>query len=147
MQKVSVFPPSTLNKVKPSLEGSILDHLLFCDHSPSFDDFNIFIHWTNKFFLEMKERLLIKRDKPKIKKHQLSFIIFIWLCIFVSFYLTVHHLIVLIVLYGKLFLPWYMQDFSEKTYRYDCFTRSKQGVTSFYNTDTHFVKKHLHMFT
>ena len=47
--------PLTFNKVKPSAESSVRDHLLFCDHSPSFDDFTILTHGNNKFLLEIKE--------------------------------------------------------------------------------------------
>ena len=56
--------PLTFNKVKPSAESSARDHLLFCDHSPSFNDFIILTHGNNKFLLEIKESLLIKLIKP-----------------------------------------------------------------------------------
>ena len=61
--------PLTFKKVKPSAESSICDHLLFCNHNPSFDDFTILAQRTNKFLLEIKERLLIKRDKPILNKN------------------------------------------------------------------------------
>ena len=57
--------PLTFKIVKPSAESSIHDHFLFCNHDPSFDDFTILAQETNKFLLEIKECLLIKRDKPK----------------------------------------------------------------------------------
>ena len=56
--------PLTFKKVKPSAESSIRDHLLFCNHDPLLDDFTILAQGTNKFVLEIKENLLIKRDKP-----------------------------------------------------------------------------------
>ena len=52
--------PLTFNKVKPSAESSVRDHLLLCGHSPSFDDFTILTHGNNKFLIEIKESLLIK---------------------------------------------------------------------------------------
>ena len=61
--------PLTFKKVKPSAESSVRDHLLFCNHEPSFDDFTILAHGTNKFLLEIKESLLIKRDKPELNKN------------------------------------------------------------------------------
>ena len=61
--------PLTFKKVKPSAESSIRDHLLFCNHDPSFDDFTILVQGTNKFLLEIKESLLIKRDKPILNKN------------------------------------------------------------------------------
>ena len=42
--------PLTFRKVKPSAESSIRDHILFCNHDPSFDDFTILAQGTNKFF-------------------------------------------------------------------------------------------------
>ena len=61
--------PLTFNKVKPSAESSVRDHLLLCDHSPSFDDFTILTHGNNKFLLEIKESLLIKLIKPELNKN------------------------------------------------------------------------------
>ena len=59
----------TFNKVKPSAESSVRDHLLFCDHIPSFDDFTILTHGNNKLLLEIKESLLIKLIKPELNKN------------------------------------------------------------------------------
>ena len=61
--------PLTFEKVKPSAESLIRDHLLFYNHDPSFDDFTILAQGANKFLLEIKESLLIKRDKPIINKN------------------------------------------------------------------------------
>ena len=44
-------------------------HLLFCDHSPSFDVFTILTHGNNKLLLEIKESLLIKLIKPELNKN------------------------------------------------------------------------------
>ena len=61
--------PLTFKKVKPKVESSVRDHLMFCDHSPSFDDFTILAHGSNKFLLEIKESLLIKLNKPELNKN------------------------------------------------------------------------------
>ena len=61
--------PLTFNKVKPSAESSVRHHLLFCDHSPSFDVFTILTHGNNKLLLEIKESLLIKLIKPELNKN------------------------------------------------------------------------------
>ena len=58
--KSSGISPLTFKKVKLSAESSICDHLLFCNHDPSFDDFTILVQGTNKFLLEIKESLLIQ---------------------------------------------------------------------------------------
>ena len=61
--------PLTFKKVKPSAGSSMRDHLLFCNHDPSFDDFTILAQGSTKFLLEIKESLLIKRDKPILNKN------------------------------------------------------------------------------
>ena len=61
--------PLTFKKAKPSVESSIRDHLLFCNHDPSFEGFTILAQGTNKFLLEIKESLLIKCDKPILNKN------------------------------------------------------------------------------
>ena len=55
--------------MKRSAKSSIRDQLLFCNHGPLFDDFNILAHRTKKFLLEIKENLLIKRDKLILNKN------------------------------------------------------------------------------
>ena len=57
-----------LKKLKPSAESSIRDHFLFCNHNPSFDDVTILAQGTNTILLEIKKSLLIKCDKPILKK-------------------------------------------------------------------------------
>ena len=44
-------------------------HLLFYDHFPLLDGFIILAHGTNEFLLEIKESLLIKRNKPELNKN------------------------------------------------------------------------------
>ena len=61
--------PLTFKKVKPSAGSSIRDHLPFCNHDPSFEDFTILAQGTNKFLLEIKESLLIKHNKPVLNKN------------------------------------------------------------------------------
>ena len=54
-------------KTKPSKESAIRDHLLDCKNIPSFEEF-IILRTGNKFFLEIKVSLLIKRDRPILNK-------------------------------------------------------------------------------
>ena len=61
--------PLTFEKVKPSAKTSTRDHPLFRNHDPSFDDFNNLAQGTNTFSLEIKENLLVKRDKPMLNKN------------------------------------------------------------------------------
>ena len=56
--------PFTGKKVKPIKNSAVRDHLFHCNYSPSFNNFSILAHETKKFLLEIKESLLIMRDKP-----------------------------------------------------------------------------------
>ena len=58
----------TWKKIRPSKESAIRDHLLIRINVPSFDEFSILAHGNNRFVLEIKESLLIKRDKPVLNK-------------------------------------------------------------------------------
>ena len=61
--------PVTFRKVKPSKESAIRDYLLNCNNIPSFDEFTIMAYGHHKYILEIKESLLIKRDRPVLNKN------------------------------------------------------------------------------
>ena len=61
--------PLTFRKVKPSKESAIRDHLLNCNNIPSFNEFTILAYGHYKHILEIKESLLIKRDRPVLNKN------------------------------------------------------------------------------
>ena len=46
------------------LKFDIFDHMLMEDHKASFDNFTILLKESNTFKLQLKEFLLISRDKP-----------------------------------------------------------------------------------
>ena len=54
-------------QVEPK-NSSVADHLIFCNHSASFDNFSILTCESNKLLLELKESLLIIRDKPSLNR-------------------------------------------------------------------------------
>ena len=58
----------TGKKVKPSNNSTICDHLLHCNFLPSLDNFSVLAHENKKFLLEIKESLLIMRDKPSLNR-------------------------------------------------------------------------------
>ena len=60
--------PLTKTQVKPK-DISVADHLLFCGHSASYNEFSILTLENKKFLLELKESLLIIRDKPSLNKN------------------------------------------------------------------------------
>ena len=60
--------PLTRKKVKP--KGSAAsDHLLLCNHSPSFESFSVVTKENKMFLLELKESLLIMRDKHFLNRN------------------------------------------------------------------------------
>ena len=63
--------PLTFKKTKPSKESAIRDHhhLLNCNNILSFEEFTILANGNNKFVPEIKECLLIKRDRPILNKN------------------------------------------------------------------------------
>ena len=58
----------TFRKDKPSKECSTRDHLLICNNIPFFDKCIILAYGHNKYILEIKEILLIKRDRSVLNK-------------------------------------------------------------------------------
>ena len=77
---ISLLAFKNTKRSKQSLKR---DHLLQCDTNPSFDKFT-----NKKNFLEIKERLLIKRNQPVLTKNSFTKLHFIWqdLMSLVSFY-------------------------------------------------------------
>ena len=59
--------PLTKKQVKPK-NSFVADHLLLCNHSASYDDFSILTRENKKFLLQLKESLLIMRDKPSLNR-------------------------------------------------------------------------------
>ena len=60
--------PLTKKQVKFK-SSSVADHLLFFNHSASYDDFSILTRENKKFWLELKESLSIMRDKPSLNRN------------------------------------------------------------------------------
>ena len=59
----------TGKKIKPSNNSAICDHLLHCNVLPSFDNFSVLAHENKKYLLEIKENLLIMRDKQSLNRN------------------------------------------------------------------------------
>ena len=60
--------PLTGKKFKPN-NSAICDNLLHCNFLPSFDNFSALAHENKKYLLEIKESLLIMRDKPSLNRN------------------------------------------------------------------------------
>ena len=67
--KLIGISPFTFKKTKPPKKRAIWDHLLNCNNIPSFEEFTILANGNNKFTLEIKEYLLIKRERPILNKN------------------------------------------------------------------------------
>ena len=60
--------PLTKEKVKPK-GSAVSNHLLLCNHYPFFQNFSVLTKENKKFLLELKESLLIMRDKPSLNRN------------------------------------------------------------------------------
>ena len=65
--------PLTGKFVKTPKKSAIFDHMLLDGHKASFDNFSIFLKENNAFKLQLKESLLISRDKPILNRNIYSF--------------------------------------------------------------------------
>ena len=61
--------PRTGKPVKGTLCTTVRDHMLVCDHKVVHEDFMFIGNESNRYLLELKESLLIKRDKPSLNKN------------------------------------------------------------------------------
>ena len=61
--------PLTFKKTKRLKESAICDHALNWNNIPSFEEFTILRNGNNKFVPEIKDILLIKRDRPILNKN------------------------------------------------------------------------------
>ena len=58
----------TKKEVNPK-NSTVADHLLFYNHSASYDDFSILTREYKRLLLELKESLLIMIDKPSLNRN------------------------------------------------------------------------------
>ena len=64
--------PRTSKPVKGTLFTSVRDHMPVCDHKVVHEDPKFLGNESNRYLLELKESLFIKRDKPSINKNLYS---------------------------------------------------------------------------
>ena len=68
----SGISPLTRKNSKARKTTAVKDHMLFCDHVVSLDDFKILTSSNSEFHLKIKESLLISRDKPELNRNEKS---------------------------------------------------------------------------
>ena len=61
--------PLTFKKAKPLKESAICAHVLICNNIPSFDKFTILASGHHKYILEIKESLLVERNRSVLNKN------------------------------------------------------------------------------
>ena len=66
----SVVSTLTRKKSKAKLSTVIKDHMLFCDHAVSLEDFKILASSKSEFHLKIKESLLILCDKTELNRNE-----------------------------------------------------------------------------
>ena len=69
--------PLTKKKVEPK-DSAVRDHLLLCNHSPSFENLSLLTKENEKFLLELKESLLIMRYKPSLNRNVRSALLYLF---------------------------------------------------------------------
>ena len=62
----------TGKRVKGDDDSTIKEHLLFCNHTPDFQDFSILATSNNDFKVTLMESLLINRDHPSLSNNKKS---------------------------------------------------------------------------
>ena len=68
----SGISPLTGKMSKARKTNTVKDHMLFCNHIVSLDDFKILTSSNSEFHLKIKESLLISRDKPELNRNEKS---------------------------------------------------------------------------
>ena len=61
--------PRTSKPVKGTLSTSARDRMLVCDHEVVHEEFKILCDESNRYLLESKEKLFIKRDRQSLNKN------------------------------------------------------------------------------
>ena len=70
---------STLTKKKVELKASaVINHLLLYSHSPFLENFSVLTMENKKFLLELKETLLIMRNKPSLNRDIRSALLYLF---------------------------------------------------------------------
>ena len=64
--------PRTGKPVKGTLSTPVRDHMLVCDHKLVHGGFKFLGNESNRYLLESKESLFIKRDRPSLNKNLYS---------------------------------------------------------------------------
>ena len=64
--------PLTRIKSKAKITTAIKGHMLLCDHVVSLEEFKTLASSNSEFHLQIKESLLILREKPELNRNEKS---------------------------------------------------------------------------
>ena len=64
--------PLTNKRVQPRKDSAVCHHLFNCNYSSTFEDFSVLCHKNKKYLLEVKESLLIMRDRTSMNRNVCS---------------------------------------------------------------------------
>ena len=70
--------PSTNKSVYPRQASAVCHHLLNCNYSPTFQYFSALCHDNKKHLLELKESLLIMRDRSSMNRNVRSALLYLF---------------------------------------------------------------------
>ena len=59
----------TNKRVPPRKDNAVCHHLLNCNYSLTYEDFSVLCHENKKYLLELKENVLIMRDRPSMNRN------------------------------------------------------------------------------
>ena len=71
--------PITNKRVQPRKDSAACHHLLNWNSSPTFEDFSVLCHENKKYLFELKESLLIMRDRPSMNRNVRSVSLSVWM--------------------------------------------------------------------
>ena len=78
--------PLTNKRVQPRKDIAIYHHLLNYNYSATFEDFSVLCHENKKYLLELKESLLIMRDRPPMNRNVRSAPLYLFEWIFIALF-------------------------------------------------------------
>ena len=85
--------PLTSKRVQPRKDSAVCHHLLNCNYSPTFEDFSVLCHDNKKYLLELKESLLIMRDRPSMNRNVRSAPLYLFEWVLVTLFAALYGLL------------------------------------------------------
>ena len=78
--------PLTNKRVQPRKDGAVWHQFLSCSYSPTFEDFSALRHEKKKYPLELKENLLIVRDRTLMNRNVRSALLYLFAWVLITLF-------------------------------------------------------------